>query len=51
MSRTHAKHLEPKEYLRRGGFPTMDDRRVKRVVKSHKQKRVNERAKLRKDYL
>lgn len=50
MSRSHSKHLEPKKYRERTANPdtTM---RVKRVIKSHKQRRVNDRAKLRKEYL
>ena len=49
MSRTHAKHLEPKKFRTRA--PKVDDYKVKRVTKSHKQRRANERTKLRKEYL
>jgi hypothetical protein len=50
MSRSHAKHLEPKKYRERSNR-VEDQHGLKRVAKSHKQKRVNDRAKLRKEFL
>lgn len=49
MSRTRARHMEPKKWLTRA--PRVDDYKVKRVIKSHKQRRVNDRARLKQEYL
>jgi hypothetical protein len=41
--------MSPTELARRGG--KMPERREHKLLKSHKQRRSNERAKLRKEYL
>jgi hypothetical protein len=49
VSRTHRSHLAPSKAAKRGG--KQPDRYEKPLRKTHKQKRTNERAKIRKDYL
>lgn len=49
MARTHRTHLAPAEHAKRGG--SCEEKKQRKLLKSHKQLRPNERAKLRKDYL
>lgn len=49
MSRTHRAHLSPGEAGKRGGKEKPAN--PKTVTKTHKQKRPNDRAKLKKEYL
>lgn len=49
MARTHRAHLSPTELAKRGG--TSDEKRDHKLLKTHKQRRPNDRAKLRKEFL
>jgi hypothetical protein len=53
VSRTHRAHLSPAKAAKRGGKVKtyQHDKPTKVVVKSHKQTRPNDRARLRKEYL
>lgn len=50
MARTHRTHMSPTALRKRGGKQERDPEN-KPLLKTHKQKRANERAKIRKEYL
>lgn len=49
MARTHRKHLSRADLAKQGGKDK--DREARPFNKPHKQRRANERAKIRKEYL
>ena len=49
MARTHRAHLSAADLAKRGG--KSPEKRDHKLLKTHKQRRSNERTKLRKDYL
>lgn len=52
MSRTYrTRHVSPTERAKRGGTPEGEKRDPRKRLKSHKQERPNDRARLRKEYL
>lgn len=51
MSRTTRRHEAPAKAKKRGPTNHLEEDRLKPRLKSHKQKRPNERARLRKEFL
>ena len=49
VARTHRKHASLSELSKRGG--KTEEKRDRLLLKSHKQRRANERTKLRKEFL
>ena len=49
MARTHRAHLSKTDLAKRGG--TSDEKRDHKMLKSHKQRRSNERVKVRREFL